>query len=477
MSAVEETWSPTSTKRTLRIFLADAAKNNSQIKQLDYIGAFLQAPVRARVFVSLPNEYAQICPEYAQFYGKPLKLIKSCYGMIFSNKWWFIVLQEYLISEEAGFKRSECDNALFIKKEEDGSYTKMLVYIDDSLYYNTGENINIIKQLERNLENKFKVQFQGNAHWFLSMRITRDVHGNYLLDQSRHSKNLVKKHLGGISGSKITNRPLPSDFIETKKDCSESDSDVEQLSTEYRIDYPSVIGSLIYLLNTRPDITFAVTKLAKFMRTPGRNHFKALVHLLHYVNDNSNYGLKFYRKVEDSPIYKILRKVKIDPIHDIFGIHDSSWQDCPDTGRSTGSYLLMKQGGVVDFNTFVPAPVAMSSAEAECNAGAVAGMAMCHIRMLNNDINGFEADIIPTPPILMLCDSQSAVIIANSDKDIKSLRHCKRRLLYMRQLRIEEEQRFQHISNEYMLADGGTKNLDVGSIKDINKYILAETDP
>ena len=236
MSAVEETWSPTSTKRTLRIFLADAAKNNSQIKQLDYIGAFLQAPVRARVFVSLPNEYAQICPEYAQFYGKPLKLIKSCYGMIFSNKWWFIVLQEYLISEEAGFKRSECDNALFIKKEEDGSYTKMLVYIDDSLYYNTGENINIIKQLERNLENKFKVQFQGNAHWFLSMRITRDVHGNYLLDQSRHSKNLVKKHLGGISGSKITNRPLPSDFIVTKKDCSESDSDVEQLSTEYRID-------------------------------------------------------------------------------------------------------------------------------------------------------------------------------------------------------------------------------------------------
>jgi len=102
------------------------------------------------------------------------------------------VLQEYLVSEEAGFRRSECDNAIFIKKEEDGSYTKMLVYIDDSLYYNTGEDLNIIKQLERSSENKFKVQFQGNAHWFLSMRITRDVHGNYLLDQSRHSKNLVK---------------------------------------------------------------------------------------------------------------------------------------------------------------------------------------------------------------------------------------------------------------------------------------------
>ena len=55
--------------------------------------------------------------------------------MIFSNKWWFIVLQA-----EGGFQRSECDNALFIKQEQDGYYTKMLVYIDDSLYYNTGKD-------------------------------------------------------------------------------------------------------------------------------------------------------------------------------------------------------------------------------------------------------------------------------------------------------------------------------------------------
>ena len=140
-------------------------------------------------------------------------------------------------------------------------------------------------------------------------------------------------------------------------------------------------------------------------------------------------------------------------------MHDSSWQDCPDTGKSTGSFLIFSQGGIVDFSTFVPSPVAMSSAEAECNAGAAAGMAMYHIRMLDNEINGLEADLIPTPPVLMLCDSERAVTITNSDKDIKSLRHCKRRLLYMRQQGIEGEQRYQYITNDYMLADGGTKNL------------------
>ena len=140
MSTVEDTWSPTTTKRTLRMFLADAAKNNTTIKQLDYVGAFWQAPICAQVFVSLPKEYLQIYPEYGQYYGTTLRLIKSCYGMIFFKKWWFIVLQEFLTSAEGGFQRSECDNALFIKQEQDGYYTKMLVYIDDSLYYNTGKD-------------------------------------------------------------------------------------------------------------------------------------------------------------------------------------------------------------------------------------------------------------------------------------------------------------------------------------------------
>ena len=54
----------------------------------------------------------------------------------------------------------------------------------------------------------------------------------------------------------------------------------------------------------------------------------------------------------------------------MFGMHDSSWQDCPDTGRSTGAYIIFSQGGPVDFATFVPVPVAMSSAEAEINASA-----------------------------------------------------------------------------------------------------------
>ena len=127
----------------------------------------------------------------------------------------------------------------------------------------------------------------------------------------------------------------------------------------------------------------------------------------------------------------------MDPVHPIVGMHDSSWNDCPDTGRSTGSYQLFVQGGPVDFSTFVPAPVAMSSAEAENNARVAAGLAMSHIRMLWNELKFEDPDDLLVPPILMLYDNKSAVMLANSEKDSTAQRHTKRRLMVMRQLRRE----------------------------------------
>ena len=60
---------------------------------------------------------------------------------------------------------------------------------------------------------------------------------------------------------------------------------------------------------------------------------------------------------------------------------DSSWQDCPDTGRGTGAYIIFYQGGPIYHGTHVPVPVAQSSAESEYNAACTAGMALAHFRM------------------------------------------------------------------------------------------------
>ena len=78
------------------------------------------------------------------------------------------------------------------------------------------------------------------------------------------------------------------------------------------VDYHSIVGALIYLSSgTRMDITFAVSKLAKFVKYPGIVHFQALIWLMGYIQHTACRGIKYYHKAEDSPIEKLLIYIKV----------------------------------------------------------------------------------------------------------------------------------------------------------------------
>ena len=98
---VGDTWSPTASMRTLKHFLADAAKHKAIVHQLDFIGAFLQAKVNNIVFVKLDIRYADYFPVYAQYFGRAFRLLNSMYGMTNSRKLFDDELKEWLL--EAGF--------------------------------------------------------------------------------------------------------------------------------------------------------------------------------------------------------------------------------------------------------------------------------------------------------------------------------------------------------------------------------------
>ena len=171
-------------------------------------------------------------------------------------------------------------------------------------------------------------------------------------------------------------------MIFTKEDASTSDEQIEKLTREYNIHYRACIGSLIYLLSTRVDLSFAVHKLEKFSANPGKVHFEGLVHLLRYISENNTLGLKYYADLNDASVTDLLRQANIKTKNHLMAFSHSSWQDFPDTGRSTGSYIIFYQGGPIDHGTYVPGQVAQSSAESEYNAACTALMALAHFRML-----------------------------------------------------------------------------------------------
>ena len=208
-------------------------------------------------------------------------------------------------------------------------------------------------------------------------------------------------------------------MIFIKEDVSTSDEQGEKLTREYNIHYRYCIGSLIYILSTWVDSSFALHKLAKFSSNPGKVHFEVLVHLLKYIRDNKTLGLKYYADLNGAPVTDLLRHANLKIKNHFMYFYDSSWQDCPDTGRSTGSYIIFYQGGTIDHGTHVPVPVAQSSAESEYNAEFTSEMALAHFRMLVHELLNDDPYMVPKEAPLIVLNSKSAMCTVNNGKDTK----------------------------------------------------------
>ena len=113
------------------------------------------------------------------------------------------------------------------------------------------------------------------------------------------------------------------------------------------------------------ELSFALQKLANFSANPGKVHFEGLIHLLRYIRYNKTLGLKYYEYLNDAPVTYLFRQSNIKTKTHLMAFSDSSWQYFPDTGRSTGAYIIFYQGGPIDHIRHVPGTVAQSSAESE----------------------------------------------------------------------------------------------------------------
>jgi hypothetical protein len=134
-SNLEDKWSPTASFCSLKMFLGHACWLKVQGRQLDFIGAYLQARCKSRIFIKFPSTLSQAFPEFNKYFRQPLRLLKSMYGMTLSGKYWYQELQEHLL--EQGFVQSTTIQCLFYKVYGDNSVIVLLNYVDDLLYGGT----------------------------------------------------------------------------------------------------------------------------------------------------------------------------------------------------------------------------------------------------------------------------------------------------------------------------------------------------
>ena len=151
----------------------------------------MQAKVKNRVFFKLDTRYTDYFPEYAQYFGRALKILKSMYRMTNSGKLFADELTEWLIEE--GFMQSHCQMSIYYKYAPDGSKIVVLSYVDDCVYWYTNEDL--VKWFVYTLGKRFHVNFLGFSHWFMSIRISQLKDNSIYVDQARYATSIVVKYL------------------------------------------------------------------------------------------------------------------------------------------------------------------------------------------------------------------------------------------------------------------------------------------
>jgi hypothetical protein len=383
------------------------------------------------------------------------------------------------LENDQGMRRCESEGSIWIRRDGD-KFLILLNTVDDQLCFSNCDAMR--KSFENAITNFFDVELLGQAHWCLQARIAQHANFDITLDQSRHAALACNRFIPSLPITAATpedcekcKRPLPNEFIATTVDQANDMFEVKRLADEFGFQHSSVVGMLIFSMNTFTCLHFSIRKLAKFNTRPGRKHYKAIAHLLRHLRCNTRRGgIRHYADLNDSPFTKLLASFNGPTDYPLVLCTDASWQDCPDTSRSTGCYMLFAQGGIVDAASFVPNPIALSSAESECNAAAFGVTAAQHIRQLFQELRGLLPDTQLSIPLVM--DSSSAIAIASKSRDTRHTRHIQRRVHFVR----FEFMRGNHFGVKILgtlnPSDVGTKNVDSTTLE-THRLIIQVTVP
>jgi hypothetical protein len=469
------TWNPHASWPALKCFLAYASFIRAPIRQYDFIQAYLQVSISEPLYCRISELWIPFLPpELHKYCGPTLRSNKALYGWHRSGQHLWQAVEEFL--DSFGLKPSSANQALWFLHDGD-SHLAVLQYSDDGIFCCNDPELE--KRFTAELKKSFDCNVTHQADWYLQSHITQDKDFNTTLDQQRYCLSMLRRFLPNLpekptaSDTRKYLNPCPADFTWSKHDRSKTQADVEALETEFGFRYIEAVGSLNWLSNTAFKQLFAIRKACKFMNLPGKPHFEAVRHLLMHLWCHPPQALKFYSDAAKAPVAQLLKDAghpTLDPFYLFFT--DSSFSDCDDS-RSTGGYVILLQGGIVDMNSFVPAPIAQSTCEAESNAQCVALMASRHVtKMVMELFRGGNSEYPYTIPLLT--DNKSSLSLATSDKRTKSSRHIERRFQYVRHSVLSGYTILYHINGkDFQLADIVTKPLSHHESMNLLAYVEA----
>uniref|UniRef100_A0ACD5YKV7 Uncharacterized protein n=3 Tax=Avena sativa TaxID=4498 RepID=A0ACD5YKV7_AVESA len=292
-----------------------------------------------------------------------LETVRTMLAMAAHRKWkapraWNAKLDASLAS--LGFERCQLDHALY-RQGSGEDFLLVGVYVDDLII--TGATGNTIDRFKSQMQELFQMSDLGLLSYYLGIEVQQSD-GEIKISQASYAAKILEN--AGMGQCNPCCTPMEN-RLKLTKNCGEV---VDE--TEYR----SLIGSLRYLVNTRPDLAYAVGVLSRFMEGPGKEHWAAIKQVLRYVKGTQGYGCTYTEGGRDAVLT---------------GFSDSDHAGDPSDRKSTTGLIFFLGPSAVTWSSQKQRIVAMSSCEAEYIAAATAASQGVLLSRLLSEMLGGEA--------------------------------------------------------------------------------------
>lgn len=409
-----ETFAPVAKMVSVRVFLAVAVIRNWELHQMDVHNAFLHGDLDEEVYMKLP-------PGFYGSRGKVCRLKKSLYGLRQAPRNWFSKLATAL--KTFGFTQSYADYSLFSFKRS-GIELHVLVYVDDLIV--AGNNSDAITKFKAYMSTCFHMKDLGTLKYFLGIEIARHPDGLFL-SQRKYALDILSE--SGLLGAKPCDFPIEPNHqlaLASGPDFSQPDR------------YRRLVGRLIYLTFTRPELCYSVHTLAQFMQSPKDAHWNAALRVLHYLKGHPGQGL-------------LLRR---DSNLQLNAYCDSDYASCPLTRRSLTGYFIMLGMSPISWKTKKQPTVSRSSAEAEYRSMATTSCELTWLKSLLTSLG-----VHGSQPMRLFCDNTAAIHIASNPVFHDRTKHIEVDCHYVREQIQAGNIITSHVSTDEQPADILTKAL------------------
>lgn len=367
----DEVFAPVARAPTIRLLLSLAGKRNLVVKQFDVKTAFLNGDLAEEIYMRQPTGF--------KIGEKVLRLRKSLYGLKQAARSWNTKLDKSLI--KCGFKQSEADDCLYIKKSGKERFY-IVCHVDDMVFAAT-TNSQINETFER-LSEEFDMKDLGHVQEFLGVEFHKSVEG-YEINQSKYIAKIANEL--GVGDSKPQKYPIDPGYYGIKCD------EFLPCNNEFR----KIIGMLLYVsTHTRPDISASVCILAQRVEKPRKIDLTEALRVVKYLNGTKEHKLRLYNTKKPQ---------------DLLAYSDANFAECKIEGKSNSGLICFINGGPIVWKCRKQTNVALSTCEAEYYAITEATKEVLWLHTLMND---FEIEVCR--PTIILNDNQSTIaMITNGD--------------------------------------------------------------